>query len=371
MGNPVGRLKCGRFAANLPWVCLFCFFVSAFARQGASPASPAQADNRVTLDVVVHDKSGKPVAGLRQQDFTILDNKQSQTILSFEAVDQPTTADAQVQIILLVDAVNTSFTRMAYERDQIDKFLKEDGGSLSHPVSILIFTDSGLQSPSPPGRDGNVLTAWLDQHETGLRTSTRSQGAYGALDRVQLSLQALGRLAEYERDQPGRKILIWISPGWALLTGPRVQLTAKDQQGIFDSIVATSTALRQSRITVYSVDPLGTSDAGGFRTFAYEGYLKGVTKPSQAQIGNLALGVLAVQSGGRVLNSSNDVAGEIEACFRDANVYYVISYDSIPPDGPNEYHAIEVKIERSQLKAQARTGFYAQPSGSGAAGRTR
>lgn len=364
MSNRVRRLKCGTFAANLPWVFLFCFVVSASGRQGATTAPPARAENRVTLDVVVHDKSGKPVAGLSQQDFTILDNKQPQTIRSFEVV-QPTTADAQVEIILLVDAVNTSFTRMAYEREQIDKFLKAEGGSLSHPVSILIFSDSGLQSPSEPGRDGNALAAWFDQHETGLRTSTRSQGAYGALDRVQLSLQALGRVAEYERDRPGRKILIWIGPGWALLTGPRVQLTSKDQQGIFDSVVATSTALRQSRIALYSVDPLGTSDAGGFRTFAYEGYLKGVTKPSQAQMGNLALGVLAVHSGGWVLNSSNDVAGEIETCVRDANFYYVISYDSIPPDGPNEYHAIEVKMDQPQLKAQTRTGFYAQPSGLG------
>jgi VWFA-related protein len=367
MDNPVGRWKCGRF---LPWACLFCCSVSAFARQTATPVSPARADNRVTFDVVVHDKSGKPVAGLHQQDFTVLDNKQPQTILSFEAVDQAA-ADAQVPVILLVDAVNTSFTRMAYEREQIDKVLKKDGGSLSHPVSILIFTDSGLQSPSPPGRDGNALAAWLDQHDTGLRTSTRSQGAYGALDRAQLSLQALGRLAEYERGQPGRKIVIWISPGWALLTGPRVQLTTKNQQSIFDSIVATSTALRQSRITLYSVDPLGNSDAGAYRTFAYEGYLKGVTKPSQVEFGNLALGVLAVHSGGRVLNSSNDVAGEIEACFRDANVYYVISYDSPPPDGPNEYHAIDVKMDQPQLKPQTMAGFYAQPGVSGAASQSR
>ncbi len=292
----IGKHKLTIFASHLPWICLFCLSLPALARQESVPVTPANADNRVTLDVVVHDKSGKPVAGLQQQNFTILDNKQSQKILSFEAVSQTAPADAAVEIVLVVDAVNTAYSRVAYERQQIDKLLKQDGGSLAWPISIAFFTDAGLQSPGPPSRDGNALIAYLDQNQNGLRVSNRSQGEWGAVDRAQLSLNALGQLAEYEVNRPGRKIVIWISPGWALLTNPNIQLTTKDQQGIFNSIVATSTQLWLARITLYSVDPLGTSDAGGFRTFAYEGYLKGVTKPSQVQFANLALGVLAVHS---------------------------------------------------------------------------
>jgi VWFA-related protein len=359
--SSIGKQESWMFASHLPWICIFCLSLPAFARHETVPVTPAIVDNRVTLDVVVHDKSGKPVAGLQQQNFTILDNKQPQKILSFQAVSQAAPADAAVEIVLVIDEVNTAYSRVAYERQQIDKLLKQDGGSLAWPVSIALFTDAGLQSPGPPSRDGNALVAYLDKNQNGLRVSNRSQGEWGAVDRAQLSLNALGQLAEYEANRPGRKIVIWISPGWALLSNPNIQLTSKDQQGIFNSIVATSTELWLSRIALYSVDPLGTSDAGGFRTFAYEGYLKGVTKPSQVQFGNLALGVLAVHSGGRVLNSSNDVAGEIEACFRDANAYYVLSYDSTPPDGPNEYHAIEVKVDQPQLKAQTRSGFYGQP----------
>ena len=54
--------------------------------EGATPQAPG-ADRRLTLDVVVTDKSGHPVPGLQQQDFTLLDDKQPQTILSFRAVD--------------------------------------------------------------------------------------------------------------------------------------------------------------------------------------------------------------------------------------------------------------------------------------------
>jgi hypothetical protein len=86
-----------------------------------------------------------------------------------------------------------------------------------------------------------------------------------------------------------------------------------------------------------------------------------VRKAGQAQSGHLALQVLAYQSGGRVLNLNNDVAGEIEACDADANIFYVLSFDALPGDGPNEYHALEIKIDKPGLAARTRSGYYAQP----------
>jgi hypothetical protein len=109
------------------------------------------------------------------------------------------------------------------------------------------------------------------------------------------------------------------------------------------------------------VDPLGTTDSGSFRTFYWESFLKGVRSAKDAKIGNLALQVLAFQSGGRVLNSNNDVTAEIETCVRDANTYYILSFAPEPADGPNDYHTIQVKIDRPKLKAQTLAGYYAQP----------
>jgi VWFA-related protein len=43
----------------------------------------------VRVDVVVTDRSGKPLAGLTKEDFTLLDEGQPQTIDSFEAVEVP------------------------------------------------------------------------------------------------------------------------------------------------------------------------------------------------------------------------------------------------------------------------------------------
>jgi VWFA-related protein len=111
----------------------------------------------------------------------------------------------------------------------------------------------------------------------------------------------------------------------------------------------------------YSIDPLGLADAGGLRTTFYRQFLKGVRAPKQVQAGNLALQVLAYQTGGQILNSSNDIAGQIASCTADANAYYVLSFDSPPADGPNEYHALEVRMGQPGHRARTRSGYYAQP----------
>ena len=326
-----------------------------------APAAPQGDATRITLDVVVNDKSGRPVSGLDQQDFTVLDGKQPQKILSFEAVTKRPADRDPVQVILVVDSVNTEFGRVAYEREQIKRFLRRDDGKLALPVSIAFLSDKGLNMQGQPSQDGNALVAYLDQNEPTLRQITRSQGFYGADDRTHLSVSAVDELADAAARIPGRKIVIVVSPGWPILSGPNIQLTRKEQEGIFRTIVALSTKLRESGITLYSVDPLGTGDAGTFRTFYYAEFLKGVKSPNQVMIGDLALQVLAVQSGGRVLNSDNDLAGEIERCVRDADSYYVLSIAPLPADGPDDYHPIEVKIDKPKLKAQTRAGYYAEP----------
>jgi VWFA-related protein len=342
----------------LRWISLFGLSLVSGLAQQAPPAN-----RQITLDVVVTDKSGKPVGGLQQQDFKLLDNKQPQKILSFDAIQGgAATADPPVEVVLLVDEVNTKFTNVSFEREQIEKFLKRDGGKLPRPVSLAVLSDSGVALGNLTTEDGNALAAQLDQNKAGLRSITRSEGIYGADDRLGASLKALEQVADFESPRPGRKLVIWISPGWPLLTGPNIELTDKDQQRIFGNIVALSDSLRHARITLYSIDPLGTNDAGGYRTTYYEEFVKGVKKARQVQLGDLALQVIATQTGGRVLNSNNDVTSEIATCIADANAFYVLTFEALAGDGPNEYHSLEIKLDKPGLKALTRTGYYAQPA---------
>ena len=46
---------------------------------------------QVTVDVVVADKQGNPVPGLKKEDFTVLDEGQPRTIVSFDVIELPAT----------------------------------------------------------------------------------------------------------------------------------------------------------------------------------------------------------------------------------------------------------------------------------------
>ena len=330
---------------------------------GPSLPPPSTTDRQITLDVQVTDKSGVAVRRLQKQDFTLLDDKQSKNILSFHAVDNTSGSptDPPVEIVLVVDAVNATFQTVNYERNELKKFLLQNGGKLALPVSLIVFTDAGAKIQDGSSRDGNALAALYDQYETGLRSINRSQGFYGAADRFDLSMKTLTSVIEYEQPRPGRKLMIWFSPGWPLLSGPNVELSHKGQQQLFNSIVAASDGLRQARITLYSIDPLGLADAASIRISYYEEFLKGVASATHALPGNLGLQVLTVQSGGRVLNSSNDLTAEIARCTADAEAYYVVSFDAARADQANEYHSLAVTIDKPGITARTRTGYYAQP----------
>ncbi len=336
------------------------------AKPGESPSVAARpaTDRRVTLDVQVTDKSGAPIRGLQQQDFTLLDDKQPQKIVSFQAVDAGAAAksDPPIEIILVADSINTTFHNVAYERDEVKKFLLQNGGKLAWPVRFVMFTQAGTKIQSGSSRDGNALAALYDQYQLGLRSvdQSRSAGFYGATERIDLSLKALMSVVEFEKTRPGRKLMIWFSRGWPMLSDTRSPLTSKGEQQTFNSVVSASTQLRQARITLYSVDPVGLANAGQLRSTYYEDFLRGVKSPSNVLPGNLGLPVLAVQSGGRVFNTSNDLETAIADCVADASVYYILSFDSLPADQPDEYHALQVTVDKPGVTARTRTGYYDQ-----------
>src|SRR5271168_2212619 len=335
-------------------VTLLC--TAAASAQQASP-QPQAASGNIHLDVVVTAKSGPPVGDLQQQDFTLLDNGSPRAITSFQVVSG---RQAPAEVVLVIDAINVDAQAIGYERIQIDKFLHSEGGRLAYPVAIAVATDTGVKVAENFSSDGSALSAAMDHDQIGLRDIGRSAGFYGATERLQYSLQSLSQLAVPEAHQ-ARKILLWVSPGWPLLSGPNVELDSKQQTQIFAQLVAISTQLRQGRVTLYNANPLGASEST-FRGTYYQEFLKGVSKPSQVNLGNLGLQVLAIQSGGLALEFNNDLAGLLQQCVSDAAPYYEISFAAPAADHPDEYHHLEIKIAKPGLTARTRQGYYAQPA---------
>ena len=314
-------------------------------------------NSRVTLDVQVTDASGKPVSGLGQQDLTLLDNGHPQMVTSFREIDG-NAVPAPTEVILLLDTMNATPEDVVIERQGIDKFLRQNGGHLALPVSIVFLADTGVKL-NKASQDGNSLAEDLKKLQTPMRVLSSAQGAEGAQDRSQRSLRAVQLLSTYEAPRPGRKLLIWVGPGWPLLSRSAAQLSTKDQRRYFDSIVDMTTALRRAHITLYSVAPLNLAQNSGQNPFLYETYLKGVETPAQADSTNLALQVLAVHSGGLVLGRSGDLAGQISLCVADAQRYYEISFDAAEADTSIQYRALQVKLDRTGAQARTNSAYYA------------
>ena len=322
--------------------------------EGTSVARPTGA---LHLHVVVTPNNGEPVANLNQQMFTVLDDGKTQPITAFHAV----TGQAEpVKVMLVLDAVNIDYVRLSYARDQIESFLKAKDGQLAQPTSLVLLTDTSTEATPSFTTDGNALNQTLKEKEIGLRELRRSSGFYGAGERLDMSLRGLQGLVARAAAVPGRKLIIWISPGWPLLSGPAVELSRKDQASIYREAVDFSTQMRQNQITLYSVDPLGAGEGIG-RSLHYEEFLKGVRKPSEAVLGDLGLQVLAVQSGGLALTGSNDVRGALQRCVNDAKASYELTYEPPPADAGEAYHRIEVRVAEPHLQARTTQGYYTQP----------
>jgi VWFA-related protein len=320
---------------------------------------PGSKTRPITLDVVVTDVSGKRVAGLTRDDFTITENGRPQTIGSFREVDGASSASDPVQAVLLIDTVSNSFESVAAERSQIETFLARDGGRLPFPISIVLFSDSGAQVDQP-SRDGNLLIAELKKTFTAIPTINAAMSAGGAIERFQRSLKVLNQLLSYEGARPGRKLLLWIGPGWPMLSGTRFTSSEKDKRADWDGIVNLSAKLRAARVTLYSVDTPSSEMSVGHAVY-YENFLKPVTDRRQANPGDLALPVLAIQSGGRVVSGSNDLAAEISSCLEDAKSYYTVSFEAAHSAQADEYRALAIKVDKSGLTVRTNTGYYAQP----------
>ncbi len=331
------------------------------------PAKPLKRlvipDGAVKINAVVTDAQGHPVMDLQPWDLKLLDNGKPARILSFKKFDgvhvmpQP-----PVEVILVMDLVNLPFSQVALVRQGLDAYLLKNGGHLAQPVSVILLTDKGVQLQPHPSLDGNAVDKEVQGIEANIRTLDRAMAGYGELERMQLSVQQMAEIAENESRKPGRKLLIWLGPGWPLLVRPDVgYYSQKVQDEYFATIVELSRSLREAQIAVYSVGPVLIDTVT--KMFEYQAYVKGVKNANDAATPNLALGVLAEQTGGKVMVPGNDMAGQIAQCVADANAYYRIGFDPPVTAHADEFHELKLVTDRPGLTVRTTTGYYDEPAG--------
>ena len=164
-------------------------------------------------------------------------------------------------------------------------------------------------------------------------------------------LIALGSIAVEERRTPERKLLFWFGNGWPIKQNSR-------WQRLFDTVTELSTRLREARIGIWVNDFWKRT---GEDAFKYEDFVAGVTSEKSLTFENVALQVLAVQSGGGMLRGVGDAADLVSQQVAQENTFYAITFDPPRTDVVDEYHDLNITVGKPGLTAHTRTGYYDEP----------
>jgi VWFA-related protein len=330
-------------------------------RPAPKPKSVAIPEGKIKLDVVVDDSAGKPVLGLQPWDFKILDNNEPRKVMSFSAFSNAgVRPDPLVEIILVLDTLNLPFQQVSFVRGEIGEYLRQNGGKLKQPLTLVLLSDAGIRFQPRPSTDGNAIASVVEGIKGSVSAINPAMGGGGYVERFQRSARAMDNIAQNEARKPGRKLVIWIGPGWPMLNRPADGYSDKERRRNFANIIELSTALREARITAYSVAPGSgaTPNALFYRTF-----LNPVRTYRDSDFGNLALKVLVTQTGGKILGPDNDLAGQINKCVEDANAFYQISFDPPAAEHADEYHDLKIVVNKPGVTVRANSGYYNQPAG--------
>ena len=310
-------------------------------------------EGRFHLDVVVTDSAGKPVPGLSEKDFKLFDDGRERTIASFASIDGVTAqTDPAPQMIIVIDAVNNGFIEMGFIRQGLEKFLRENEGRLAQPTTLVRLVPSGIQYLSQPTRDGNALAAIVE----GVGPSVRPRG----LDAMLISINALTAIAKKELNQPGRKLLVWLGPGWPTPGPPQGTFSAVDernQRAYAGAAMQLAKLLHDARMVLYG----GYSGADFYMRDA----LKPMKKISDVDGRVLRLNVLAIKSGGRgelpETNRDSVVTEVLDHFAAEVNSFYEISFKPPKTKTADEFHELRVEMKRPGLTARTMTGYYDEP----------
>jgi VWFA-related protein len=335
----------------------------------ATTKATAPPEGLIHLDVAATDRAGRRSSGLAARDFTLLDDGVPQKIASFEASNKATDQNERLtEVVLVLDEVNLLPVQLELVKDESIKFLRQNGGHLAQPASVYWFTTSGLYASATPTTDGNTLAEEVVDHGSPrtVWTVPRNHDPFMTTEseryaRWERNLRAVYSIAVERRREPGRKLLVWMGFGW-----PGVPVRVEYKGTAFSWLVELSTRIREARIVISEVTAGTEPQAFSFND-TYKDDLAGVRAPSDLEVPGLdlsshfALPVLAIQSGGLVVDGLSGISRVIEHCVEDASAFYTVSFDPPHAAQPDKYHDIKVRMNVPGLSARTNTGYYDQP----------
>src|SRR5580700_3575783 len=270
----------------------------------------------VFLDVTVLDKKGHPiVSGLTKDDFTITEDKEPQTIVSFEApevlVGRADPEDANPSgkapaTILVMDQLNSRWEDFAYIREEVERFLKAQPQRLPSPTELLVVGNESLEMLKSFTQSKEDLLEALKHFPSAL--PYKINPVFGG-ERCGQSLDALQQIALQNKGVPGRKSIVWVGHGSPNLYLEPLVFPEKLLGELKQYVHSTTNMLVDARISLFVIYP-GLPVRGNVTPFS--AMQAGIDIADDPFAGDINFGLLANETGGKLFYNRNNVDMEIK-----------------------------------------------------------
>jgi VWFA-related protein len=367
--------------------------------------------NIVRIDIEVTGRDGKPIKGLRADQFVITDDGKDEKISSFsyadiEAVEKAGAEDAKPlvvpvdsppsaagsnasdtvadqirnrrMIVMFFDLTSMETDDLIRAHDAAVKFLKQQMKppdlvavvTFGSNLSVLAnFTNNRATLEKAvaqliPGVSSGIANPLYAAAQNGESDVQQYTGDAYTADETEFNvfntdqkLVAIEGLANVLASIPGRKALVEFTGG--------ITQTGEENRAELQS--ATDAANRAD-ISIYSIDARGmytTPPGGDVTTAAASGtsMFSGASvfhQTDQREDSRDTLATLSTDTGGRAFFDLGDLSDAFPKIQQENGGYYLIGYD-LPADAKRDgrWHAVRVKVKASGAHVRYRNGYYA------------
>jgi VWFA-related protein len=375
------------------------------------------------VDVVVTDAKGNPVHGLKQSDFTLLEDNQPVPLSSFDehrsgqvslapatpppalppntfTNNSPTPPSANPLVILLFDPLNVS----AGDQLNLRKRMLQVVDTLPAGTRIAVFnlyshlsivqgftTDrdlirtaitakkippalSPIQDPFPGPVDNDPALEAIPKSQI-----VDQQGEASAL-RGQFEITGLNQIARFMSAIPGRKNLIWFTASFPLQFPPfpdevafpprKGEMLRTQTYDLAPQLKATLDLLTRAHVAVYPVESRGlmvppsprldrTPSPDGLSFSKFEIENTKFTTITE----HLTMETIAEQTGGKAFYNTNGFAESTQQAIELGSNFYTLTYISPNQKLDTRFRKIAVKTAIPRLHLDYRNGYYALDPG--------
>ncbi len=383
----MSRLRLLLFGFTLSALPANSLFPQAAPTEGPSAPFTLTLNVRTAVeDVVVMNKNGRAVPGLRKEDFQVFENGKPQVVSFFEPnfaateatappsalplntfTNIPVAAPNNVTNVLLLDALNTwpedrmyahvqmvkylaslppnlriGIFTLTYERLNLIQGFNQDSSALRAAIAKFASKRSPASSLSKPAEQ-QALVATVDEikqtaqeiKDARLAESAdalqhflkEGVGIVDEHDNLVTTLNALQALAHYLAGIPGRKNLFWLVGDFPLCLLNRCPYV--------DFYRETKDMLAEAGVSVYPID------AGGVAVGA--GELLGVGGPPAISARFINTETWAEETGGKAFHA-NDIKQEIADAVDHGSRYYTLTYAPSDRKEAGRERKVEVKV---------------------------